>query len=211
METPFTIDDFFKVFGDYNSSVFPVQFTFILFGIIAVILLHKKKQISSYFITGLLGALWLWMGIVYHIYFFSSINKAAYAFGGLFIIQGLLFIIYAFQKKLNFSIENTSSGIIGYIFILFGLIIYPLIGYSLGGSIEKTISLGLPCPTTIFTFGLFMLTTNKFPKHLLIIPTIWAIIGTSAAINFEVYQDYFMLIAAVTANIYLIQRKSRHH
>jgi hypothetical protein len=53
-----------------------------------------------------------------------------------------------------------------------------------------------------------LLTTPKFPKYLLIIPSLWAIIGLSAAINFGVYQDFIMLIAAITAVIILITRKN---
>lgn len=207
METPFTIEEFFTVFGNYNTSVFPMQLIFIVFGITAIILLHSKKRLSSYFITGFLGLLWLWIGIVYHINFFTSINKAAYVFGGLFIIQGILILIEMFRKKLQYTFENTTWKYIGYFLILFGLVIYPIISYILEGSFVKAISLGLPCPTTIFTFGFLMLTNNRFPKHLLIIPTIWAVIGTFAAINFGVYQDYVMLIAAILANIYLLKRK----
>jgi hypothetical protein len=69
--------------------------------------------------------------------------------------------------------------------------------------------MGLPCPSTIFTFGLFMLTNNKFPKSLLIIPSLWAIVGLSAAINIGVFQDLMILIAAITADIILIRRKNK--
>ena len=67
--------------------------------------------------------------------------------------------------------------------------------------------MGLPCPSTIFSFGLFMLSSNKFPKILLIIPSLWALVGLSAAINIGVYQDVMILIAALAANIFLISRK----
>jgi uncharacterized membrane protein HdeD (DUF308 family) len=210
VETPFTIEEFFNVFGNYNTSVFPAQLLFIVFGIISIIFLHKQKKLSSYIITALLGFLWLWIGIVYHIYFFTSINNAAYVFGGLFIIQGLLFLIEVFRNKLEYSLETKLWKYMGYIFILFGLFVYPIISYLLEGSFQNTISLGLPCPTTIFTFGFLMLTEDKFPKYLLVIPTIWAIIGTSAAFNFGVYQDYFMLISAIMGNIYLIKRKNQY-
>jgi hypothetical protein len=40
------------------------------------------------------------------------------------------------------------------------------------GSLETTISFGLPYPTVIATFGFFMLTGTRFPKYLLIIPAI---------------------------------------
>jgi hypothetical protein len=208
METPFTIEQFFNVFQNYNTSVYPAQLIFFAFGVVAIILIHNKKEISNSLITGFLGFLWLWIGIVYHISFFTPINKAAYAFGGLFIIQGLFFVYELFRKRLEYSFEGTVREYLGYFFILFGLIIYPIISYLLEGSFVKTISLGLPCPTTILTFGFLMLTSSRFPKYLLIIPSVWAIIGTSAAINFGVYQDYVMLVSAIAANIYLIRRKN---
>ena len=207
METPFTIEQFFGVFERYNSSIFPIQWIIIVLGIVAVFLIHSRKNIKHNLIAGFLGFLWLWTGIVYHLSFFTSINKAAYVFGGIFIIQGVFFIVELFRKKLEFSFTGRVREYLGYFFILFGLIIYPIISYLLEVSFVKTISLGLPCPTTILTFGFLMITTNKLSKYLLIIPTIWAVIGTGAAVNFGVYQDYVMLIAAVVADIYLIKRK----
>ena len=207
MKTPFTIEQFFDVFENYNTSIFPLQLIILVVGIIAVFLIHGKKEIKNKYITGFLGFLWLWTGIVYHLSFFTSINKAAYGFGLLFMIQGLLFVIELFKKKMEFSFTGKTSEYIGYFFVVFGLIIYPVISYFLEGDLSTTISLGLPCPTTIVTFGVFMLTSRKFPKYLLIIPTLWAVIGTGAAINFGVYQDYLMLVSAIVADVYLIRRK----
>jgi hypothetical protein len=52
------------------------------------------------------------MGIVYHLVFFTAINKAAYLFGGLFIIQGILFLIYGvLQNKLSFHFQRDKYGI----------------------------------------------------------------------------------------------------
>ncbi|MFV8837561.1 DUF6064 family protein [Salinimicrobium soli] len=207
MKTPFTVEEFFNVFERYNTSVFPLQLIFIVLGVVAIFLLHKKKKIRHSFITGFLGFLWFWTGLVYHLYFFTSINNAAYIFGALFILQGLLFIREIIRNRLEYSFKTESWKYVGYIIILTGLLIYPAIGYLLEESFEKTISLGLPCPTTIFTFGFLMLTNIKFPKHLLIIPTLWALIGTIAATNFGVFQDYLMIISALIANFYLIKRK----
>lgn len=207
METPFTTEEFFEVFERYNSAVFPFQLIILVLGFIAVLIIPGKRSIKNSLIAGFLGFLWLWIGLFYHIAFFTSINKAAYIFGGLFIIQGIFFIIELRRKKLEFSFTGQVREYVGYFFILFGLILYPIISYLLEASFVKTISLGLPCPTTILTFGLLMLTTNKLSKYLLIIPTIWAIIGTTAAINFDVYQDYFMILAAIIADFYLIKRK----
>ena len=210
METPFTTEQFFEVFEKYNSAVFPIQLIFIGLLILGIFLIHSKRNIKNTLIGTFLGLLWLWIGVVYHISFFTSINKAAFGFGGLFIIQGIFFFIEVSRKKLEFLFTGKLREYIGYFFILFGLIIYPIISYLLESSFEDTISLGLPCPTTILTFGFLMITNNKLSKYLLIIPTIWAIIGTGAAINFGVYQDYIMLLSAIIADIYLIKRKKEN-
>jgi len=207
MKVPFTTEQFFNVFEKYNSTMFPVQIVILVLALTGIFLLHSKKVYKHKFIGAFLGLLWIWTGLVYHFAFFTEINKVAFAFGGIFILQGVLILINSFKEKLVFTFQPQAKDYIGYFFILFGLIIYPLIGYLTGGSMVKAISLGLPCPSTILTFGFLMLTNSKFPKYLLIIPSLWAIMGTSAAINFGVYQDYMMILAAVIANFYLLRRK----
>jgi hypothetical protein len=209
MKTPFTTEQFFNVFEKYNSTMFPLQLIIILLGIAGIFLLYSKYSFKDKLIGGYLGVLWLWMGLAYHIGFFAEINKVAFVFGGIFILQGLLILFNTFVKgRLIFDFFPKTKDYLGYFFIIFGLILYPIIGYFMVDSLTKTISLGLPCPTTILTFGFFMLTNNKFPKYLLIIPSLWAIIGLSAAINFGVYQDFMILITAIIADIVLIKRKT---
>uniref|UniRef100_UPI003561CD8E DUF6064 family protein n=1 Tax=Salegentibacter sp. TaxID=1903072 RepID=UPI003561CD8E len=98
---------------------------------------------------------------------------------------------------------------IAYFFLVFGVFIYPVLIYFLESSLEKIITLGLPCPSTILTFGFLMLTKPKLSKYILVIPALWTIVGTSAAFNFGVYPDYFMALSALIAIIYLITRKKR--
>jgi len=205
MKMPFTTEQFFSVFENYNASVFPVQLVFLFFGILAVYSTLSEKSGRNKVIGGLLVLIWIWIGIAYHIIFFASINPAAYVFGGFFILQGLFFYIEtSVRKNLVFKYAGSVKGYLALFFILFGLIIYPVISFYLGGSVLKTISFGLPCPSTIVTFGFLMLTDRKFPGYLLVIPSLWAIIGTAAAVNFGVYQDYVMIFAAIVANSYII-------
>jgi hypothetical protein len=95
----------------------------------------------------------------------------------------------------------------GYFFILYGLIIYPVVGYLIEQNLSQTISIGLPCPTIILTFGFFLLCDKKFSKYLLIIPSLWAVIGISAVLKLGIYQDSMMLIAAIIADVWLLTRK----
>lgn len=210
MKTPFTTEQFFEVFEKYNSSIFPLQWIILCIGIVFLFLLHSNSIFKGKIIGSFIGLLWIWMGYAYHISFFTEINKAAWSFGSVFILQGILLLIHSvITSRIDFNFTPNVNGYLAYFFIIFGLIIYPLISYFSEGSLERTISLGLPCPTTILTFGFFMLTVNKFPKYLLIIPSLWAVIGLSAAYNFGVYQDVMILLAAIVANIFILQRKKK--
>ena len=206
MKTPFTTEQFFYIFEKYNTTVFPFQLVIVLLAILALLLIRSNHSLKNKLIGSFLGLLWLWMGLVYHIIFFTAINKLAFVFGGFFILQGLLILINTFSKdRLNFNFSPQSKNYFGYFFILFGLFIYPLLSYFFQGSFSRTISLGLPCPSTIFTFGFFIIAGNKFPRYLLIIPSIWAAVGLSAVIQFGVYQDVMMPIAAIITFIMLLK------
>lgn len=96
---------------------------------------------------------------------------------------------------------------LGYLFILFGLVIYPVISFAVEQSLARTIALDLPCPSTILTFGFLMLTDRKLMKYFIIIPSLWTVFGLSAAINFGVYQDFMMIVVAILTDVLLIRSK----
>jgi hypothetical protein len=205
MQLPFTITDFLNVFKNYNEAVFPIQIIFYVIAFICIYLLFAKKEKSGAFISTVLAFFWLWIGIIYHIIFFSSINKAAYFFGTLFIIQGILFFYLGLIKKsLSFNYQRSVNNIIGFIFILYALIIYPLLGILFGHHYPSTPTFGLPCPTTIFTFGILLFINKKISVLVLLIPLVWSIIGFGAALNLSIYQDYGLLIAGLTGFILLL-------
>jgi Family of unknown function (DUF6064) len=54
-----------------------------------------------------------------------------------------------------------------------------------------------PCPATIFTFGMFLLTTKPIPRWLLIISFVWSLIGGSAAFLLSVPQDWLLLVSGL--------------
>ena len=208
MKTPFTTEQFYSVFERYNTAIFPFQLVIILLGVVALLLIHAHHSLKSKLVGSFLGLLWIWMGLIYHIIFFTTITKLAFVFGAAFIIQGLLILMNTFSNdKLFFNSFAQTKDYTAYFFILFALIIYPVIGYFLQGSLTRTISLGLPCPSTIFTFGCFMMMGTNFPKYLLAIPSVWSIVGVAAAIQFGVYQDFEMPIAAIIADIILLKTR----
>jgi hypothetical protein len=205
MNMPFTTEQFFNVFVQYNTSVWPAQIVLVILPLIAIYLAAKGKSPAA--VTVILAVLWLWMGIVYHILFFSSINPAAKVFGALFVLQGMLFI-YAgvIRQSVTFKYQPGALSLTGIILMLYALIIYPLLGYALGHGYPAQPTFGLPCPTTIFTFGI-LLWSKQLPKYLLIIPAVWTVIGFFAAVNFGVWEDTGLLVSGITGTVLLMIRK----
>jgi Family of unknown function (DUF6064) len=204
LRIPFTTEQFIQIFEKYNQTVFPMQFVLILVAISAITLAANPKPSANKIISGLLGFLWLWVGIAYHLVFFTEISPPAYLFGALFIFQGLLFLYEGMARnRLNFRASRGFYGIFGAMFIAYALVIYPLIGYALGRIFLSSPTFGVPCPTTIFTFGLLLWTDKKVPLSLLIIPVLWSLVGTSAALNFGIKEDFGLIVAGTlgTASI----------
>lgn len=209
MNLPFTTDQFLHIFEQYNLALWPAQILLNLIAVVALVLAVKRPN-SDKTVGMILAFLWLWIGTVYHLIFFSSINPAAILFGILNIVQALLFTYYTLIKpKLSFAFAGDVSAIVGTIFIFYALIIYPVIGYFLGPVYPKSPTFGLPCPTTIFTFGLLLWTSVRVPKALLIIPFVWSVIGFSAALTMGIHEDIGLLVAGVIGTAMIIRRDAK--
>jgi len=205
MQLPFSLADFLNVFKDYNQSIFPLQIVFYFVAFLCIYFLFTGNRNTTRIISIALAFFWLWMGIVYQIIFFSTINKAAYIFGGLFVLQGIMFAgCGLIRKKISFEYNKNVFNHVGILLLLYALIIYPVLGYNLGHAYPYSPTFGLPCPTTIFTFGILLFTNKKIPWHLLIIPLLWSIIGFTAAFTLTIYEDIGMFVAGVTGFVLLI-------
>jgi hypothetical protein len=200
MRLPFTVEQFLQIFKDYNESIFPLQIFFYLMAVAILFVAIKRIEGAGKIINSVLAFFWAWMGIVYHLMFFTTINKAAYVFGGFFILEAVLFFyLGVIKRKLTYRFKPDKSGVIGSTLIIFALIIYPLLGYLFGHVYPVAPTFGVPCPTTIFTFGILLWSDNKIPKIILVVPFLWSILGFSAATNLGIREDIGLLIAGVVA------------
>ena len=211
MDIPFTTEQFLDIFRDYNQAVFPLQFIAYLLAMLVVYFLWRPSPAGNRFISAVLAVYWLGMGAGYHLQWFSSINNAAYLFGIAFILQGLWFLSTGLlSNKLRFSGTGHSHCLIGWLFILYAMLLYPLLNSLMGHHYPAMPVFGLaPCPTTIFTFGVLLLARSRIPMHGLIIPLLWSLIGVSAAINLGIWEDIGLVIAGLTGTILIIH--SNHH
>lgn len=198
MKLPFTIQQFLDVFHKYNNSVYPLQIFFVLLAGLTILIAYRGSKKYQKCIFFILAALWFWMGAVYHIGYFSEINKAAYLFGSLFILQSLLLLVYGITRATFFTFQKNINGITSAILLVYALLIYPLIGYFSDHGYPYSPTFGLPCPTTIFTLAIFLLAQPRLPFYLAIVPLLWSVIGFSAAFSLGIYEDTGLIISGLS-------------
>ena len=211
MDIPFSVKAFFEVFRTYNQAIWPAQIVAYLLGVAGVVAAIRPRAWTGRAIGGMLGALWIWMGAVYHIGFFSAINPLAYVFGAFFLLQGLLFVWKgALSPSLSFSPRWDLYGWTGGLFLAYAMIVYPVLGSIAGHTYPASPVFGVaPCPTTIFTFGLLLWTRGRVPGWLLLIPVTWSVIGVSAALQLGVLEDLGLVVAGLAGTVLLLYR-NRH-
>ena len=202
---PFTREQFIAVFAEYNVAVWPAQVVGYLLGLAMIGMLVRPSNAGNRLIGAGLAAMWIWTGVAYHGLHFSAINKAAWAFGALFVVQGILFLqAVVIGGRPRFGRPNGMAKWLGWVFVIYASAVYPLMGIWTGHRYPEMPMFGItPCPVTIFTFGLWLLTTTPVPRRLFVIPLLWSLIGGSAAFLLAVPQDWLLLFSGVVTVLVL--------
>lgn len=209
MQPPFTTEQFLEVIVRYNQGVWPAQILFYVAAVLLIWLAVRPSEQSSRWIVAILAFTWAWMAVMYNWLYFTAINPAAWAFGGLFLLQAVAFLTAAFVgDRLAFRFEANAYGVTGAVFIAYALVFYPILGALAGHAYPRGPTFGLPCPTTIVTFGILLWASRPVPIWVVAIPALWSLIGATAAFQFGIPEDYGLLVAGVLGTI-LVVRKNR--
>jgi hypothetical protein len=200
MNMPFTGEQFLEVFRRYNQAIWPMQAILVALAIVAIIAAVSGGRRASRLLSFILGVLWLWSGAAYHLTFFREINPMATVFAIAFIVEAVLFVwLGTVRGSLNFDVRSGGSGITGGAIVAYSLIAYPLIGLALGHKLPSAPTFGVPCPTTIFTFGFIVWMTPRRSRAIMIVPALWSLVAFSAATQFGMWEDLGLTAAAVIA------------
>jgi hypothetical protein len=197
---PFTHEQFLAVFAEYNEAVWPAQVLAYVAAAVMCIAIAYRTAIAPAVVACGLAAMWLWTGISYHWLFFARVNPAANAFGAAFVAQGLLFAVAAVRRRLEFfPTRQRVRTVVGWSLIAYSAFLYPAIGALVGLRFPAAPVFGVtPCPLTIFSFGVLLL-ARSVPWWLIAVPTIWSVIGMSAAWQLGIPQDWALPLSAMAA------------
>jgi hypothetical protein len=206
MNPPFTIAQFLGIFSAYNQAIWPFQIVAYGLGILAVVAIWRKWTSAHWLVPSILALMWAVNAIGYHYFFFTKINPAAVIFAGFFAVQAALLGASAvFDSDTRFVFGRDLRSITGVAFIVYAMLVYPLLGSVAGHGFMNGPMLGVaPCPTTIFTIGLLLLARGKWVVWLPVIPILWSLVGFAAALQLGMPEDFGLPAAAVALAIALI-------
>lgn len=212
VKIPFSVEEFFAVFTRYNEAVWPLQVMLFALAVFALLSVVRKSRYANIIAFSFLSFLWIWMGAVYHLAFFSRINGLANVFGGLFTFQGLIFLYYGvWHQRIKLERARDVSNALAYVFIAYALVFYPLLGIVAGHAYPSTPTFGVPCPTTIYTFGILLFAKERIPWFVVIMPFLWSLVGFSAALNLSVPEDFGLVVAGVVSTVVVVFLKPRRN
>lgn len=198
MQLSFTAAQFFDVFRDYNETVWPAQILLLALAVAAVALVAFPRRWSGVGISAILSFLWAWLGLAYHLAFFSSINPLAYVFAAVSIAGAAAFTWHGVARRhLEFKFSRSMRTLTGVTLIVFSLAVYPAWAIFAGHIYPAMPTFGLPCPTAIFTIGMLSLLVTPYPRTAFLVPVLWCLVGSQAAFLLSVPQDLALLVAAV--------------
>lgn len=197
------------VFADYNALIWPMQIVAYLLGIAGFALAIKKNNLAKRLIPAILAFFWCWVAGMFWLPSAGQGFVPGYIFAGIFLIQGLIFLVQVLQSKLSFGFESTAAAWFGIIFMLYALVGYPLFGALIGHTYPNTSPFGLtPCPVVAFTFGLLLLTDQKIPKITLVIPLFYALSGF-LWVSIGMVEDVGMILSGLVGTAMIWIRDAR--
>jgi hypothetical protein len=203
-------DELLALFADYNPAIWPLQVVaYVAAAAVLVLIVVRPSRTTDRLVVGFLAALWLFIGVVFQGIYVRDIDETlSVAYAAIFLAQAVLLVgMGIIGARLVFRVERTPAAIIAAAAIAYSLVVYPLLGVAFGHPWPEAPLFGAaPCPTTILTFGLFLLVRPPFPKVLLVVPLIWAVLATPAAVGRGVYEDVALLAVGVLATAVLIWR-----
>jgi hypothetical protein len=195
MNLPFTQAQFFEIFAAYNETVWPLQLALNAAAIAMVGVLFWTPDRAGRVVSLGLAMLWTWLALGYHLAFFWKINPGAPFFAAISLAAAIAFLWFGvFRSFLQFRSGVDARKIAGLIVVMFALAGYPAIGALTGHHYPATPTFGLPCPTTIYTFGVLLMAARPVPGWVLPAPMLWSAIGAVAAFKLGVTQDLALLV-----------------
>lgn len=201
----FSPQTYYRLFGLYNTDIWPAQILALLLGGAILLLIWKNPPWQGRAITTILALCWLWVAYAFHLQRYATINWAAEYFAIGFILQAALFIWTGLIRgRLTYQPETTTLKQPGLGIFLFALILQPLAAPTLGRPWNQAEIFGIaPDPTVIATLGLLLLIRGRTHWGLFIIPIAWCSISAATLWAMKSTDVFIILFALLMAIVFV--------
>jgi hypothetical protein len=169
---------YYRLFELYNAAIWPAQIVALALGVVVFALLIRPMRWRGWCVAAILAVGWLWVGSVYQLQHYATINWAAQYFAYAFVIEALLLSwTGGIRDRLRFRRLSDPAGASGFGLAAFAVVVYPLIGPLLGRPWTQAEMFGVaPDPTVLGTLG--VLVAAERPHWIpLILPLLWCAVS----------------------------------
>ena len=205
----FSLEELLLVLESYNLFIWPLQIIVYVLIVLVLFFSLTPTQYSAKIVSAILSFFWLFTGIVFCFIYWVPNHIFGYIFGIFCVLQGLLFLYSIRRSDITIGSSDKTYKLIGILFVLYAIIGYQIFGYYLDHIYPKFFAAGLvPCPTTIFTLGIFLIINKSIPIKYFVIPLMISLGGFLAAYN-GIYEDIGLVIAGILVTILIVKRNSQ--
>ncbi len=208
---PFSRDVFLGLVAQTNALLWPAQIALLLLGLAVLYLCLRPRESLERLPAIFLGSAWLSVGVICYGLQFTTLNWAAWLAATLFIAQGILLLwLGGLRNRLRLRFCRSASGWAGVTLLGAAIVAYPLLGLATGTGVEAIPVIAIdPGPTVLFTWGAFVLTRERTPYTLTVLPFIAAWVSASAGWRLGLPADLILMPAAISGIVLVIQRNGR--
>lgn len=202
----FSPDEFFAILELYNRQMQAVMMAAGVAGLVCVAAALVKRDFSGRLIAGLLGVMWVFVGLFFFMRGFGSLTSMAYVFGAGFVLQGFLLAWSGVVKReLVFAPAANVYSLTGSLFVAYALIGYLLVGQALGRESAHALRFGISSgPLVVFTMGLLLWVKESVPRHLIFLPFMAGAMESVFLLSTGMFEDIAAGVAGVAGSLLIL-------
>ena len=194
---------YYRMIELYHREIWPAQIAAIALVVALVVMLRRDDAWRTRAVAAILAAAWLWVGVMFHIRRYSSINWAANYFGALFVVQAALVTwigVVRGQPIVRGAREASSRR--AWWLVLAAVTAPPLLSRIAGRSLGQLDAFALtPDATAVGTIAALALAPVGARRALLLVPLAWCVIGGATLWAMGSAEAWMAIVAAVAGLI----------
>jgi hypothetical protein len=193
---------YYRLFELHNAAWWPVHVVAVAGGVAIVVLARRGGPAAGRAVAAMLAVAWAWVAWAFLWQRYATINWAASWLAAAFVVQAVLFGIFAIRPS-GLALASAPASLVhtGLAVAACGVLAYPLVAIALGRGIAAAEVFGMaPDPTVLATLGILVLAAPAARLALLPIPLAWCAM-TGATLWTMGSPEWWLLPAAAVLSV----------